>query len=153
MVLERAHKLVHLFSPFVRVVLLCAVDFSPTSPNSGAKIVGGFLRSEKPIFLFFSLFSASFSCCFFLFRWRSRKKWLLAIPSTALLHEQPTPCTGVHGCHNTTSLYELLDAITRLQRQMSNPHRKWPCGAHVYTCVYAPDTTKHPLLQCYTTKN
>ena len=72
MVLERAHKLVHLFSPFVRVVLLCAADFAPTSPTSGAKIVGGFLRSEKPIFLFFSLFSASFSCCFFLFRWRAR---------------------------------------------------------------------------------
>ena len=72
MVLERAHKLVHLFSPFVRVVLLCAVDSSPTSPNSGAKIVGGFLRSENPIFLFFSLFSASFSCCFILFRWRAR---------------------------------------------------------------------------------
>ena len=60
MVSERAHKMVHLFSPFVCVVLLCAVDFSPTSQSSGAKIVGGFLRSEKRIFLFFSLFSASF---------------------------------------------------------------------------------------------
>ena len=58
------HKQVHLFSLFVRVVFLCVVHFSPTSPNSGAKIVGGFLRSEKSIFPFFHLFSASFSCFF-----------------------------------------------------------------------------------------
>ena len=40
--------------------------------NSGAKIVGGFLRSEKRIFSFFSLFSASLSCFFLLFHWRAR---------------------------------------------------------------------------------
>ena len=64
--------LIHLFSLFVHVVLLCLVDFSPTSPNSGAKIMGGFLRSEKSIFPFFYLFSASFSCFFFLLHWRAR---------------------------------------------------------------------------------
>ena len=36
------------------------------------KIVEGFLRSEKSIFPFFSLFSASFSYFFFLFHWRAR---------------------------------------------------------------------------------
>ena len=38
---------VSLFYLFVRVVLLCVVDCSPTSPNSGANLVGGFLRSEE----------------------------------------------------------------------------------------------------------
>ena len=70
----RVHKQVHLFSLFVRVVLLCVVVFWLTSPNSGAKIVGGFLRSEKSIFPFFYLSSAPFSCFFFLFQWRARDK-------------------------------------------------------------------------------
>ena len=63
---------VHLFSLFVRVVLLCLVDFSPTSPNSGAKVMGGFLRSKKSVFPCLYLFSALFSCFFFLFHWRAR---------------------------------------------------------------------------------
>ena len=62
------HKQVHLFDLFVPVVLLCVVDVLP----SGAEIVGGFLRSKKPIFRFFCLFSVSFSCFFFLFHWRAR---------------------------------------------------------------------------------
>ena len=52
-------------------VLLCLVDFPPTSPNSGAKTMGGFLRSEKSVFPCFSLFSALFSFFFFLFHWRA----------------------------------------------------------------------------------
>ena len=61
------HKQVHLLFLFVRVVLLCVVDFSPTSPDSGAKIVGGFLRSEKSIFPFFYSFTASFPVFSFYF--------------------------------------------------------------------------------------
>ena len=66
------HKPASLNSLVVRVVLLCVVDFLPTSRNSGAKSRGGFLRSEKSIFPFFFFFSASFCRFFFLFHWRAR---------------------------------------------------------------------------------
>ena len=62
LLLWRVHK------QFVRVFIRCsscfAVSrrFSPTSPKSGAKIVGGFQRSENMIFPFFYLFAASFFC-------------------------------------------------------------------------------------------
>ena len=67
----RVHKHFPLFSLIVRVALLCVVDSWPASPYSGAKIVGGFLKSENPIFPFLYLFSASFSCFIFLFHWRA----------------------------------------------------------------------------------
>ena len=47
-------------------VLVSVLNFA-TSPNSGVKLLGGFLRSEKTIFRFISSGGASFSLFFFFF--------------------------------------------------------------------------------------
>ena len=56
--------------------LCCCVRWIFCQPRQtvAQKIVGGFLRLEKRIFPFFSLFSASFSCFFLLFLWRARDR-------------------------------------------------------------------------------
>ena len=72
-VLERAQAC---FLDFSRCSCCAAVcrRFSADLAKQWRKIVGGFLRSEKSIFPFPFIFSASFSCFFFLFHWRARDK-------------------------------------------------------------------------------
>ena len=88
------------FACFLPLFALCCCVrwiFRRPRPTVAQKIVWGFLRSEKRIFLFFSLFSASFSCFFFSFRWCTREskntKFTCWTPQCLLPHAGTSLCT------------------------------------------------------------
>ena len=126
----RVHKYVSLFSLFVRVELLCVVVSFADLTKQQRKIVGGFLRSEKWIFLFFYLFSASFPCLVLLFHWRTRDKRgygkLVSLyrytGSTDSLQRSTGPYTGLQVYRESTESLQL--PYLRFEKRGRNTAKK-----------------------------